>query len=287
MTISQALAEAKSLLHDAGIPEPSKEASSLLAFALKCDRTYLIAHCDDDLTKEESISFESLVQRRASHEPYQYIVGVQEFFGLEFEVTPAVLIPRPETEILVEAAIEFLSTKDQPTFCEIGVGSGCISVSILKKLPDARAIAVDISTAALDQAIANARKHNVDDRINFMISDVYASVPVSRFDAIVSNPPYVPAVDLQSLQAEVRDHEPTVALMGGASGLDVIERVINGAYKRLFNGGVLLVEIGFKQSALVDVMLGRESWVDVGFLPDLQGIPRILKTTKRATDQLM
>ena len=281
MKIADALEEAIVALADAGVGDPRREAGSLLAFSLKKDRAFLHAHPEYELSRLEVSSYCSNVERRARREPYQYIVGTQEFYGLEFEVTSDVLIPRPETEILVEKAIEFLAQRSEPFFCEIGVGSGCISVSILRNLPEAQAVAGDISKAALEVARSNAQSHDVDDRIEFIISDVFESTPEARFDAIVSNPPYVPEIDFESLQVEVRDHEPAIALLGGSSGLEIIGRIIDGAGTRLVDGGLLLMEIGFNQFSSVNRLLATDYWRDIEILPDLQGIPRVAKALKR------
>jgi len=286
MKIAEALEKATVALANGGVADPRREAGSLLAFSLKKDKTFLIANSDRELSAGEVTHYLDNIDRRANREPYQYIVGMQEFYGLEFVVTRDVLIPRPETEILVEQAIGILSNKPSTTFCEIGVGSGCITVSVLKNVPEARAIAVDISNEALEVARSNAQRHGVENRVEFIRSDVYDSVPAAAFDAVLSNPPYVPETDLESLQAEVRDHEPIVALAGGPNGLEVIERIIKGAPERLVDAGSMLIEIGFNQFQYVNLMLDSDVWRQVEFLPDLQGIPRILKAAKRPPNDL-
>jgi release factor glutamine methyltransferase len=222
-----------------------------------------------------------LTARRLTREPLQYILGHQEFYGLEFELTPDVLIPRPETEILVERAIEFLKSQSQPKFCEIGVGSGCISISVLHNVRTAKAFAGDISLKAIKVARANAVKHAVDDRIEFVESDVYSNIPETQFDAILSNPPYVPEIDLDTLQPEVRDFEPQLALTSGTQGLNVITRLIRQAPEFLKPGGMLIFEMGFNQSPAVSEMFDTAVWQTFEILPDLQGIPRIAVAVKR------
>lgn len=276
MTIDEALKDAASALEAAGVSDGRLQAASLLAVALKQGRTFLFAHPEHELTPDEIAAFTSLIQRRSLREPYQYIVGRQEFFGLEFEVTPDVLIPRPETEILIEAAVEQLSDIDKPRFCEIGVGSGCISVAILHGLPATTAVAGDVSKAAIIVARRNAIRHNVADRLTLVESDVFTNIPDERFDAIVSNPPYVPSRDIESLQPEVRDFEPLTSLSDGGDGLSVIRRIIDRAPSRLKKGGLLFIEIGFDQSSRVEAMFGRAFWSEIDFLADLQGIPRIV-----------
>lgn len=282
MNIAAALETAANALEASGVPEPRMQAASLLSHVIGCDRTYLIAHPERELAEPEISMYRRLVERRARREPLQYITGVQEFFGLEFEVGPAVLIPRPETEILVEAAVGFLRRLDAPVFCEIGTGSGCITVATLIQVKNAAAVAADVSSDALEVATHNAEKHGVEGRTEFYLSDVFTSIPDRTFDAILSNPPYVPDRDLATLQAEVRDHEPRAALSGGPDGLSVIDRIIEGAPRRLRSGGLLMIEVGFDQAARVSEKLDPAFWEAVEFLPDLQGIPRILSAIKRS-----
>jgi len=277
MTIDAALKGAAAALEAAGVGDARMQAASLLAFALDQDRTFLFTYSDDDLTTEQIAAFTNLIERRSSREPYQYIVGRQEFYGLKFEVTPDVLIPRPETEILVEAAIGYLSEIEQRRFCEIGVGSGCISVAILHALSTATAVGGDISTAAIAIAHRNAARHAVADRLTLIESDVFENMPEERFNTIVSNPPYVPRRDVESLQAEVRDFEPVTSLSDGGDGLGIVRRIIEGSPSRLSKGGLLLMEIGFDQSERVRAMFDPAIWSHVHLLPDLQGIPRIVE----------
>ncbi len=280
MNISTALSSATEILQQASVVESRREAASLLAFVLQRDAAFLVAHPECELAANQKILFESGVRRRAAREPFQYIVGHQEFYGLDFEVSPDVLIPRPETEILVECAIEILSKLENPLVCEIGVGSGCISVSILHEVRSAKAVGVDISEPALTVAGANAEKHKVDSRLELRQADVFDGLD-QRFDLIVSNPPYVPDDQLDSLQAEVRDFEPQVALRGGANGLAIVERIIRESPRFLKAHGVLLLEIGFDQAPKIGEFIDPRIWADPVFLPDLQGIPRIVKITKK------
>jgi release factor glutamine methyltransferase len=275
-SLAEFLKEAEIILRSAGIPEPAREAASLLQFAIARDRTFVIAHPEYPLTKRETEVFESAIRRRAAREPFQYIVGKQEFFGLDFIVTPDVLIPRPETEILVERAIEILESGHGGRILEIGVGSGCISVAILKNCPKATAMAVDVSELAIEVALRNASMHGVDGRLTLVRSDVYSGISPESFDLIVSNPPYVPESEIAGLQPEVRDHEPNLALTDGFTGLTIVERIVAGAFNRLSPHGYLLIEVGFGQSATVREMLRENEWSNVELLPDLQGIPRII-----------
>jgi release factor glutamine methyltransferase len=276
MKISSALEQAAGKMEAADVADARLQAASLLAFTLNKDRTFLITHPDDELTDIQLRNYQTFIERRAGREPFQHIVGKQEFYGLGFEVTPDVLIPRPETEILVEKAIELLRSKERPRICEIGTGSGCISIALLHELPTASAVAGDISTAAMAVAKRNAVANGVDERIEFVVSNVFEQIPSERFDAILSNPPYVPDSDLESLQAEVREYEPKEALVGGSDGLSVICGIVENAPAYLVNGGWLLMEIGFNQAEKVRTLFAPKNWTAFDLLPDLQGIPRIV-----------
>ena len=280
MTVAEGLTDGAKLLQENLVAEPESEAVLLMSHALKRDRTFIYAHPEYRLSAVESILFKAVIRRRATHEPFQYIVGRQEFYGLEFYVTPDVLIPRPETEILVEAAIKEFRDRESCKFFEVGVGSGCISVSILANLPNATAVAADVSYNALVVAGNNAENNGVSERLELQLSDVYESVDDREFDLIVSNPPYVAAADLASLQREVRDFEPRAALSGGLDGLDVIRRIIQDAPKLLKPNGMLLMEIGWDQSDRVGNILDQLGWKNIEKMPDLQGIPRIMSARR-------
>lgn len=277
MTIAEAVSYGAKVLQDNEVVEPRRESALLLTLATGKDRAFLIAHPEAALDRAEEQKFREYIERRASHEPFQYISGHQEFFGLDFSVSPDVLIPRPETEAVVEASIEVLRDKRSPEFLEVGVGSGCISVSILDSLKKARGVAGDVSQSALRVAAGNAAIHGVDDRLEFLISDVFESIGRRRFDLVVSNPPYVPFDDLNALQPEVRDFEPVNSLSDGRDGLSIIRRLVEGSPDRLKKGGWLILEIGFSQSAAVAEMFNAAVWKEFEMLPDLQGIPRIVR----------
>lgn len=278
--IASVIADAAARLKEAGIDEPRRETTSLLAFAIGRDAVFLFAHPEYALTPTELESFQSFVERRRNREPFHYIVGTKEFYGLEFAVTPGVLIPRPETELLVEDAINILSELPNASLFEIGVGSGCISVSILHNSPTASAVAVDISEIALAIAAENSSRHNVTDRLALKSGDVYDGVE-GKFDLIVSNPPYIPDSDLATLQTEVGHFEPHSALFGGDDGLDIVRRIISEAPAFLDKGGHILIEIGFGQAASVKDLFDREIWDEVAFIRDLQGIDRIARAMIR------
>jgi release factor glutamine methyltransferase len=283
MKIGNAVRAIAEILEVQNVPEPLREASLLICLAIKKDKAFLIAHPEYELRVDERSLLQDFANRRANREPYQYIAGHQEFYGLEFEVTPDVLIPRPETEILVERAIRSLTERPgSSTFLEVGVGSGCIAVSILASVSNSIAAAVDISDKALAVAGRNASKRGVSERLRLFVSDVYTNVEQRNFDLIVSNPPYVPNADLETLQPEVRKFEPYASLSDGGNGLSIVEKLIRGATNFLKPGGELLIEIGFDQSPRVENMFDARLWETVEFLPDLQGIPRIAHAVFRA-----
>ena len=282
-TISQALRDASLILQNAGVPEARREAGSFLAFVLGKDRTFLIAHADDPVPDEKLRQFKESVERRAGGEPLQYITGVQDFFGREFRVTPDVLIPRPETELLVEAAIEVGGGRDASIFlCDVGTGSGSIALTLLCEIAKARAVALDKSPAALEIAKLNSKQFSVEDRTEFRVSDCFDALDPRdyHFDLVVSNPPYVSASMLPGLQREVRDHEPQIALSPGTDGLAVIRRLIRETPAFLKPGGHLLMEIGFDQGEAVKDLVYESFWHLVDIRPDLQGIPRIVVLRK-------
>lgn len=276
-TIAEILIDAASVLAEGGVAEPRREASSLLAFVLGRDRTFMIAHPEYVPSTEEEQRFAVVLARRARREPLQYITGRQEFYGLDFTVTHDVLIPRPETEMVVEHAVELLGYK-KATFCEIGVGSGCISVSILKQAPLSTAVGLDISEAAIEVARRNAQMHGVDGRLVLRLSDVFSALTDEKFDLIASNPPYIPLREFESVQAEVRDFEPRIALTDEDDGLSVIRRIISESPKFLKHGGWLLMEIGFQEADAVRDLLSRGPWMNTRIADDLQGIPRCVIT---------
>jgi len=279
-TIAATIAGAADRLNKAGVAEPRREAASLLAFALDKEAVFLIAHPEYELTSDESARFKSAILRRERREPYHYITGTKEFYGLDFTIVPGVLIPRPETELIVEQAINLLADIPEPQFLEIGVGSGCISVAILHHVTHARAEAVDISNTALTIARANAVRHDVADRLKLRPGDVFGSTR-GKFNLIVSNPPYIPDDDSASLQAEVGDYEPDSALFGGVDGLDIMRRIVTRSPEFLRSKGVLLIEIGFGQAANVKGLFDDPVWSRPTFILDLQGIERVVKARIR------
>ena len=280
ISIAEALRQASRALDQAGVAEARREAGSLLSHVIGRDRTFLISHAEDQLADDDLERFKAVVARREAGEPTQYITGVQDFFGRAFRVTPDVLIPRPETELLVEAALEVM--KANAVVCDVGTGSGCIAVTLLCERNDARGVAIDVSEAALEVARENARELLVEPRIDLRVSDCFDALDpgTHRFDLIVSNPPYVSARMLPGLQREVRDYEPGVALSPGEDGLSVIRRLLDESPRFLSSGGHLIMEIGFDQGEAFEQLIDKNVWTLQRIVPDLQGIPRIVVLQK-------
>jgi release factor glutamine methyltransferase len=284
ISIAEVLKCAAGQLRAAGIANDLLDAQTLLAEAIGRDRTYLIVNFNQELAPDALEKYEALIERRAAGEPLQYITGRQEFYGLEFEVTPAVLIPRPETELIVEETLRLAHQSDnaQPLVIDVGTGSGCIAVALARELEDARVIAADISRAALEVARRNAARYGLLDRINFVESDLLSGVgEETRADFVVSNPPYVAAHEMPELQREVREWEPRVALTDEADGLSCYRRLLNEAPVYLKAGGHLLCEMGYGQAASVQALMDGRVWAEWRVLDDLQGIPRTAVVRKR------
>jgi release factor glutamine methyltransferase len=251
---------------------PRRDVELLLAHLLGCDPTGLLTHPERILSVEESEQFERLVERRLAAEPMQYLTGEQEFFGLRFEVSPVVLIPRPETEHLVEALLERFHREEAVRIVDVGTGSGAIAVALAHAMPRSRVTAVDLFPAALEVARRNAQRHGVMDRLTLLPSDLLAAVDSTGFDAVVANPPYIAVGEV--LEPQVANYEPHSALYAGPTGLEIYERLIPQAARVLKPGGWLMLEIGYGQSpALQNLMHG---WAGVTLVNDLQGIPRVI-----------
>jgi release factor glutamine methyltransferase len=283
VSIAAATLEATQILRRAGVPEARREAASLLAHALLRNRTFLITHAEEEVSAEMLAAFRTLLERRARGEPLQYITGHTEFFKLDFEVTPAVLIPRPETELLVETALDLLGGEDQSFVCDVGTGSGCIIISILHERASATGVGLDISQPVLGVARRNAVRHGVDRRLSLVLSDCLEALDATHtcFNMIVSNPPYVTEEALEGLQREVRDFEPRSALTPGGDGLRIIRRLLHDAPAFLQTGGHLLMEIGFDQHEAVERLIDSQTWQLLDIHKDLQGIPRTVALRKK------
>lgn len=276
------MAEAAQRLDKAGVSEPRMEAGLLLADAIDSNRAFILAHPEHALTANQLDVFWSSVSRRAGGEPLQYITGHQEFFKLDFEVTPAVLIPRPETELIVEAALEISRADPEHLILDIGTGSGCIVVSLLHELPAARATATDVSVETLSIARRNAERHGVIERLALIQSDVFSAFQTRpRFSLIVSNPPYIAETEIESLQREVRDHEPLAALVSGADGLSHVRVLLRDVPEYLSSGGYFIFEIGFGQRDAVEQLIDAQVWNLIKIRTDLQDIARTFVLQKR------
>jgi release factor glutamine methyltransferase len=236
----------------------------------------LLTHPERPLSAKEADGYESLLKRRLANEPVQYLTGEQEFFGLLFEVSPDVLIPRPETEHLVEAVLERFDREANPRIVDVGTGSGAIAVAIAHAIPRSRVTAVDLYPAALEIARRNAERHGVIDRVTLLQSDLLAAARSTKFDAVVSNPPYI--ADGEVLEVQVANYEPRPALFAGPTGLEVYERLIPQARTVLKPRGWLIIEIGYGQRPALEALLG--GWSEVSFVPDLQGIARVVQAQK-------
>jgi release factor glutamine methyltransferase len=257
-------------------------AELLLMFTLGCDRAYLYAHPERELTADEQTRYDHALAERARGVPAQYIIGHQEFWGMDLIVTPAVLIPRPETEHVIETVLELAGRSPSPArpghIADVGTGSGCIALSLAKELPEAEIHATDISSAALEVARANAARHQLESRIQFREADLLAGFQSNSFDFIVSNPPYVGDSDEDQVQLEVRKFEPRSAVFAGPTGTEVIARLIPQAHATLKPGGWLIMEISATIAEEVRRLL--RDWNDVKITPDLQSIPRVARARK-------
>ncbi len=256
-----------------------RDAQLLLLHTLGISRTALFTGPERTLTATELAAYEAAVGRRAQGEPVQYITGQQEFYGLMLKVSPAVLIPRPETELLVEAVLERISKDEPARIVDVGTGSGAIAIALADRLRLAGVTAVDLSGAALVVARENAAAHGVAERVRFRESDLLAAVAGEEFDAVVSNPPYVAEADRASLDRQVREYEPGLALFAGDAGMDVYKRLVPQGLTALREGGLLAMEIGYGQRDAIAALL--EGWDRVEFLDDLRGIPRVVVARRR------
>jgi release factor glutamine methyltransferase len=278
MTLQEWLRKGEARLGAGPHPDRARrDAETLLLHVVRRERAALLARWKEVLDAEEAGQYVELIDRRLDGEPIQYILGETEFYGLPFRVTPDVLIPRPETEHLVEKVIEIAARAGAglpgPRIVDVGSGSGAIAVALAHELPQARITAIDLSAPALGIAAENAKRNGVS--IRFLRGDLLAPVGEEQFEIVVSNPPYVPGADRATLAVEVRDYEPALALFAGDDGLDVYRRLIPAAFGVLIPGGSLALEIGFGQSAAIKNLLAVSGFEEIDFLPDLQGIPRV------------
>jgi release factor glutamine methyltransferase len=259
-----------------GGPHPDRsrpDAETLLLHLLGKNKAWLLAHWDAEVPVELVSRFTDLVDRRLRGEPIQHIIGEQEFYSLPFRVTGDVLIPRPETELLVEKVIEQAAHLTRPRIVDVGTGSGAIAIALAHHLPHATVTAIDISAPALAIARENAKCNGVELRL--LQGDLLECVASEAFDIVASNPPYVAGADRDALSIEVRDYEPEMALFAGEDGLAIYSRLIPAAFKALGQGGLLALECGYGQSEAVTTLLNAASFQRIEIFPDLQGIPRV------------
>ena len=279
MTLREWLAQAEAQLSAGPHSDRARlDAETLLLHLIGKNKAWLMAHANDEFAGCTAIRYASMLERRRKGEPIQYITGQTEFYGLPFLITPDVLIPRPETEHLVEKALELAVAFDHPRIIDIGTGSGAIPIALARNLPHARIIASDISVSAVALAQENAKRNGV--AICLLQGDLLAPVAQAgadpeQFDIIVSNPPYVSAADRDWLSVEVREYEPALALFAGVDGLEVYRRLIPQAFTALTPGGFIALEIGYGQQPAIDSLLIDAGFSEIQFTPDLQGIPRV------------
>ena len=269
--LSETLKQATQLLKDAGVPVPQLTAEVLLCNVLEADKSFLYAHPEYLLGDDQREQFQSSLERRCQGEPTQYITGVQEFYGLDFTVTPSVLIPRPETEHLVEETLARAGGTEM--ILDVGTGSGCVAVVLKKNLPSAKVVAAELSRAALRVAAENSRR--LEARVSFVQADLIETFSSNTFDMVVCNPPYVPLADLPGLQRELRS-EPSIALFGGQDGLRVYEKLTAAVARILKPGGWLLLELGYNTRSAVGAPLTGPEWGEISVKTDLAGIDRVL-----------
>lgn len=275
MTIAEALKQATARLGTEPLicGSAARDAELLLMHVLDAGRAVLIAYPERALTPDQQSRYSAMIEQRLASTPIQYITGEQEFWGLRFLVTPDVLIPRPETEHLIETLLTRIPRDKAIAIADVGTGSGAIAVALAHSLPLAHVTALDISTAALDIAKENAEANGVISRMEFLESDLLTAVTGRQFDAVVSNPPYIALEERNTLHPQVSEHEPALALFSGNSGYEIYERLIPQAWNALKPGGWLLMEIGQKQQEHISTLL--HGWKSVEFIADLQGIPRV------------
>jgi release factor glutamine methyltransferase len=294
MEARAALKEGIARLRAANVSSFTLAAELLLLHTIGRERTWFYTYPESEISPEHQSQFFSLIARRANGEPVQHLTGKQEFWGLEFEVAPDVLIPRPETEHIIEVALDRLAVREiragRPQtltgeglqIADIGTGSGCIAIALAKELPAARIFATDISTAALAIAKRNAARHNFSDRIHFLESNLLDALSLGphSLDLIVSNPPYVGRCESTELEREVRDHEPHSALFGGEEGYELYAPLITQSAQFLKPGGLLVLELGHNSVPAVQPLLDASQWCNVAVTNDLAGIPRVISAER-------
>ena len=275
MTAAEAMLAAVARLRAAGVPDPARDARILLAHAAQVDAARITLIAPEDIAPDIAERYDNLVALRAVRVPVSQLIGTREFYGRRFDITRAVLDPRPETECLIDVAL----SEPFERVLDLGTGSGCILVTLLAERPEAEGVGVDLSELACLQASANAVLHGVADRVVFLQSDWFSAVE-GRYDLIVSNPPYLAASEMQFVQPELRDYEPRIALTDEADGLSAYRVIASQAQGYLSAQGRVIVEIGWQQGADVAAIFGAQGWGDVAILPDLGGRDRVICASK-------
>lgn len=278
-TIEQLLVEGKRLLKDAHIETWALDAEVLLSHILSFSRVQLFTNSKDKLLEEQEIKFKEFIYKRLQGMPIQYLTNEQEFMSLPLYVDKSVLIPRQDTEILVETALNLINKEKETRILDLCTGSGCIGISMAYYAPYSNIIGIDISDSALKVAEYNAKINGVNDRISFVKSNLFNEVPNSlkgKLDMIISNPPYIPTKDIKMLMKEVREHEPSIALDGGQDGLDFYKLIIKDGKGYLKSGAILIFEIGYNQGKIVSQVLKSSGFKEVEIKKDLAGLDRVV-----------
>jgi release factor glutamine methyltransferase len=282
-TVRELLKWTTDFLRKKGVESAAFESRLLMGHALKCTPIEVVTRYDEEPADSDRTAFRELIRRRVDGWPVAYLTGSKDFYLLKFDVSPAVLIPRPDTETLVQHALDFLKGKAQPKILDLGTGSGCIAISLAHRCKTAEVLATDVSPDALTVAAQNAKKHGVSERVSFRKGDLFAAVPEeSKFDLIVSNPPYIAPSEIETLAPDVKDHEPRLALDGGPDGLAYYRRIAADAGRFLESGAGLALEIGYQQeSAVREIFSTTGEWSLGSTIPDMAGRPRVITAKKK------
>jgi len=279
-TAQEFLKKAVEKLQEVGAPNPLLDVEIMLSKASGLSRAQILAHPEKGVSTKAVERFSEWVIRRSTREPLAYILGEKEFYGLCFEVSPAVLIPRPETEILVETALSILKQKENPMVADIGLGSGAVAISIARNLGDCVIYGTEVSAEALEVACRNAERIGVRNRVSFLQGDLFEPLEGRSFDLIVSNPPYIPSDEIDRLEPEISKHEPRRALDGGTDGLDYFRRIATSAPEHVSPGGALALEVGMGQAESVRTLLSAAGFNNPRSIKDYAGIERVVVASK-------